>query len=196
MSRKVSDPVWPPRPAAPPAPVREVATGRTSGGRDPRLRILSRGRSRHASSSIPRDPYSGEELFLRRVWRSTRIQWHRFAVGAFVIWAAYSLALSPHGALRLAALKRVVTAEEQLNATLAMRRDSLDQVMARIDRGEKSVLEERARNDFGFAGPNERVYRLPADADDDHTRSEAEIRGGDRFSDRSRQGLTAPARGK
>jgi cell division protein FtsB len=191
MSRKVSDPVWPPRPAAPPAPVREA-----SGGRDPRLRILSRARNRHAPSSIPRDPFSGEELFLRRVWRSTRIQWHRFAVGAFVVWAAYSLALSPHGALRLAALKRVVTAEEQLNATLAMRRDSLDQVMARIDRGEKSVLEERARNDFGFAGPNERVYRLPADANDDHTRSEAEIRGGDRFSDRAREGLTAPARGK
>jgi cell division protein FtsB len=196
MNRRVSDPVWPPRPAAPPATVREAETGSAGAGRDPRLRILSRARSRHAPSSIPRDPFSGEELFLRRVWRSTRIQWHRFAVVAFVIWAAYALALSPHGALRLAALKRTVAAEEQLNATLAMRRDSLDQVMARIDRGEKSVLEERARNDFGFAGPNERVYRLPADAEDDHTRSEAEIRGGDRFSDRSRQALTTPAGGK
>lgn len=186
MNRKFSGPIVPPRP-----PVREAPTGR-----DPRLRILSRGQSRRVPSSIPRDPYSGEELFLRRVWRSTRIQWHRFAVGAFVVWAAYSLVLSPHGALRLSALKRTVAAEEQLNAELASRRDSLDQVMARIDRGEKGVLEERARNDFGFAGPNERVYRLPADAEDDHIRSEAEIRGGDRFSDRTRQALTTPARGK
>ena len=191
MSRQPPDPVWPPRPAAPPAPVREAPAGR-----DPRLRILSRGRNRRAPSSIPRDPYSGEELFLRRVWRSTRIQWGRFAVGAFVIWAAYSLVLSPHGMLRLSALKRTVVAEEQLNVALAARCDSLGQVMARIDRGEKSVLEERARNDFGFAGPNERVYRLPADAEDDHIRSEAEIRGGDRFSDRTRQALTTPARGK
>jgi cell division protein FtsB len=164
--------------------------------RDSRLRLLSRARRRLAPATIPRDPFSGEELFLRRVWRSTRIQWHRFAVGALVIWAVYALVLSPHGWLRMGALKRLATAEEGWNAALGARRDSLDLVLARIDRGERSVWEERAREDFGFAGKNDRIYLLPTDTEDARIRSEAEIHGGDRFSDRARQGLTAPANGR
>jgi len=142
-----------------------------------------------------RDPLpGGEDLFLRRVWRSTRVQWHRFAVGAFVIWAAYSLILSPHGWLRLAALKRQVAAEQRQIDALESRRDSLDLVVAQIDRGEKGVLERRAREEFGFARKSDLIYLVPSDTEDDRTRSEAEIHGAERFSDRSREGLTAGRR--
>jgi cell division protein FtsB len=160
---------------------------------DPRVRILSRGLTRRLPASLPRDPFSGEELFLRRVWRSTRIQWMRFALGAFLIWAAYSLILSPHGWFHLAALRQQVAVEAQANAALEAKRDSLDLVVADIDRGGSDVLVRRAREEFGFARENERVYLLPVDAEDSRSRAEAEIRGGDRFSDRARQGLTKTA---
>jgi cell division protein FtsB len=159
-------------------------------------RFISRGLSRRAPASIPRDPFSGEELFLRRVWRSTRIQWLRFAAGAFLIWAAYSLVMSPHGMFHLSALRRQVEAEAQANAVLEGRRDSLDLVVADIDRGGTGALVRRAREEFGFARANERVYLLPVNAEDSRTRAEAEIRGGDRFSDRARQGLTRGAGGR
>jgi cell division protein FtsB len=70
---------------------------------------------------------------------------------------------------------------------LEARRDSLDRVLAQIDRGERVVLERRAREEFGFARKNERIYLLPEDAEDDRTCDEAEIRGGERFSDRPGQ---------
>lgn len=122
---------------------------------------------------------------LRRIWQSTRGQWRRFALLALGVWSLYSLVLSPHGWLRRAALARQVERREAACETLRGTRDSLDLVIADLDLGSGYMLERRAREEFGFVRPNERVYRLPDDSEDDRCIGEAAAHGGETFSERS-----------
>jgi cell division protein FtsB len=126
-----------------------------------------------------------ESPVLRKIWHSTRGRWMRFLLLAFVVWSVYSLVLSPHGWLRLDALRRDVSQQEEACAVLAGSRDSLNLIAAELDRGEEYILERRAREDFGFARPNERIYMLPQDAEDERCIGEAAAHGGETFSQRA-----------
>ena len=65
-----------------------------------------------------------ESPVLRKIWHSTRGQWKRFALLAFIAWSAYSLMLSPHGLLRLEALKRDAARSQLACEALGVSRDS------------------------------------------------------------------------
>ncbi len=139
---------------------------------------------RHGPSAGERGGLAGGDLFLRRIWRSTRSRWQRFVLLALAIWAVYSLALSPHGWLRMTALRRRADELRLELASLAASRDSLNLMVSRFDSSAEDLLEHRAREEFGFARPNERIYVLPRDVEDARLRAEEETRGGQRFTDR------------
>ena len=75
--------------------------------------------------------------------------------------------------------------EIKLSRALGVSRDSLKLITAELDCGEDYLLERRAREEFGFVRPNERVYLIPDDPEDDRCIGEAAARGGERFSDRA-----------
>ncbi|MFH1144382.1 MAG: septum formation initiator family protein [Candidatus Eisenbacteria bacterium] len=127
---------------------------------------------------------SDETLFLRKLWHSTRGRWQRFALVAFLLWAIYALALSPHGLLRLNSVRKQVQALESDVEELERRQACLDRLDSEMDLHEPFQMEKRAREDFGYARDNERIYVLPRDPEDDRCLTEGELRGGDRFSDR------------
>ena len=135
------------------------------------------------SSSLQRVA-TDDSLFLRKFWRSTRGRWQRLALGAFALWALYSLALSPNGWLQLMRTRKEVEALESEVRTLKMRTSSLDRMGAEMQANERFQMEKRAREDFGYARENERIYVLQRDAEDERCLTEGELRGGDRFSDR------------
>lgn len=153
------------------------------------LPIWPRGGGRRVNPS-PRRP-DGERgatagsPVLRRLWQSTRGQWKRFALLAVGVYSLYSLLLSPHGWLRLAALKSQVQRREAACQMLRASRDSLDLVLAELDRGGGYILERRAREEFGFLRSNERAYILPRDAEDDRCIGEAAAYGAETFSQRA-----------
>jgi len=126
----------------------------------------------------------GETLFLRKIWQSTRTRWQRFALFAFILWALYTLILSPHGWLQLMSAREDVRALKQEMSELERRRDALDKLENEMAVREPYQLEKRAREEFGYARENERIYLLPRNADDDRCLTDGELRGGDCFSDR------------
>jgi len=126
----------------------------------------------------------GETLFLRKFWQSTRSRWQRFALLGFVVWAVYTLVLSPHGWLQLMAVRQDVNALQKEVDELERRRAGLGQLELEMDTQEPFQLEKRAREEFGYARENERIYLLPRNGEDDRCLTEGELRGGDRFSDR------------
>ncbi|MCK4414625.1 MAG: septum formation initiator family protein [Candidatus Eisenbacteria sp.] len=133
----------------------------------------------------------GEALFLRKLWHSTRNRWRRFAILALGLWALYALILSPHGWLQLTSLRSEVRTLRGELSELRNRKAALDHALGELDRREDFLLQKRAREEFGFARENERIYLLPADAEDERCLQRAEIAGADRFSDRR----DAPAEG-
>jgi len=142
--------------------------------------------------SHPRSPRADlgvlrDAPFLRKLWRSTRDRWHRFAVGGFVVWAAYTLLLSPQGWIQLSRLQQRTQLLRGNVRCLEGELAGLDRTVAELDRRGPEVLEKRAREEFGFLRPNERIYALPYDAEDARCLREAEVYGSECFSDRARR---------
>ena len=90
----------------------------------------------------------------------------------------------PNGWLQLMRTRKEVEALESEVRTLKMRTSSLDRMGAEMQANERFQMEKRAREDFGYARENERIYVLQRDAEDERCLTEGELRGGDRFSDR------------
>ncbi|MFC1572700.1 septum formation initiator family protein [Candidatus Eisenbacteria bacterium] len=131
---------------------------------------------------------SSENLFLRKIWRSSRQQWRRFALVGILLWTAYSLVLSPGGAIHLLRLRGLEAEIEREIEAYEGKRDSLDRVLMAIDAGDAFQYEKVARERFGFAYPNDRVYMLPNHPQDRLSLSLAARHGAETFSERGKGG--------
>jgi len=127
---------------------------------------------------------SDETLFLRKLWHSTRTRWQRLGLVAFFLWVVYAVMFSPHGWLQLIAVRRQVQELQNEVDELERRKASLDRLQQEMDWHEPFQMEKRAREDFGYARENERIYLLTPDDADDRNLTEGELSGGDRFSER------------
>lgn len=136
-----------------------------------------------------------EAPFLRKIWHSTRTRWQRFALALFVGWATYLLLLSPQGWLQLWRLRRDARELRQEIAQLSNTREALDRIIVDLTHDDPPLLERRAREEFGFARDNERIYVLPFDAQDRRCMRQAELHGGERFRDRDPRPATPPGNG-
>ncbi|MCK4302704.1 MAG: septum formation initiator family protein [Candidatus Eisenbacteria sp.] len=130
---------------------------------------------------------SSEGLFLRKIWRSSREQWRRFALAGFVAWTAYSLLLNPGGFVHLLKLRGQTARLENAIRQAAATSDSLDRVLVAMEAGDPFLLERVAREQFGFAHKNERIYLLPHDEEDWRQLDHAEQHGTETFSERRGQ---------
>ncbi|MBD3235645.1 MAG: hypothetical protein GF330_02950 [Candidatus Eisenbacteria bacterium] len=126
---------------------------------------------------------------LRKLWHSTRRRWRRILLGIFVGWAGYLLLLSPEGWLQLWRLRRQARDLRAEITRLDETKAALDHVLTELSEQDAPLLERRAREEFGFARDNERLYLLPYDARDRRCVRQGELQGGERFLDRE-----APAR--
>jgi cell division protein FtsB len=128
---------------------------------------------------------SREDPFLRKIWHSTRERWQRFALLGITVWATYALVLSPSGWIQLSRLRGRANDLNREISSLTAARDSLDQILADWSICGPQHLERSAREDYGFARANERIYRLPFDEEDSRRLRDGWLHGGDRFSDRA-----------
>ena len=120
---------------------------------------------------------SPEGPFLRKLWQSGREQWRRFAVGGFLLWAVYTVLLSPGGAIHLFRLQRDSDRLQARINQLAATCDSLDTVLEAIENRDPMMLERVAREEFGYARPNERIYVVAPDATDRRLLDRARLGG-------------------
>jgi cell division protein FtsB len=130
--------------------------------------------------------------FLRRLWHSTRERWQRFALIGFVVWATYILLLSPQGWIQLWKLHGQAGSVQQEIASLNRQKDALDRMLVELDESGTFLLERRAREEFGYLRENEHSYVLPDDPEDKRCLDEAELHGGDCFSDRLKAARSDP----
>ncbi len=107
-----------------------------------------------------------EGRFLRKLWQSSREQWRRMTVAGVLIWAGYTVLLSPGGTFHVMKLRNHAERVERAVARLEATEDSLQRVIEDIDEGDPAVTERIAREEFGFSRDNERIYVLPDDAED------------------------------
>lgn len=107
-----------------------------------------------------------DSQFLRKLWQSGREQWRHFVLVGILLWAAYSLLLSPGGTIHLTKLRHQANRLEEEIGRLEGTRDSLDLVLQAVDEKDAFVLERIVREEFGFARDNERIYILPPDPED------------------------------
>lgn len=120
----------------------------------------------HRSRGRPDAPRTSQEPFLRKRWYPSREQWRRYAFAGVLCWAGYSLILSPGGAIRL---RQLQGESEQLDAQLARLQtahDSLAWTLETLERGDPFLLERMAREEYGLARENERIYVLPGNQAD------------------------------
>lgn len=107
-----------------------------------------------------------EGRFLRKLWQSSREQWRRMAVLGVVVWAAYAILFDPGGTFHLIKLRHQAQRVEREVARLEAACDSLEQVIRAVESGDPAALVRVAREEYGFAGDDERIYVLPADPQD------------------------------
>ena len=111
---------------------------------------------------------ASQEPFLRKRWYPSREQWRRYTFAAVLCWAGYSLILSPGGAIHLKRLQQETQILDAQLARLEATHDSLSWALANIEEGDPFLIERLAREEFGLARDNERIYVLPGNQADYH----------------------------
>jgi hypothetical protein len=86
-------------------------------------------------------------------------------LGVFV-WGVSAILFGPGGTFYVMKLRHQAERVDLEVARLEAACDSLERVLVAVDGHNPAALEWIAREEFGFARENERIYKLPADAVD------------------------------
>lgn len=102
-----------------------------------------------------------DDVFLRKMVRSSRGQWRRIALAGVLFWGLYALVFGSGGTLHYYRLQDRACSLTLANQRMRAQQDSLDQFIAGFSGGSEALLEKVAREKYAFVRPNERIYRIP-----------------------------------
>jgi cell division protein FtsB len=88
------------------------------------------------------------------------------AVLGIFVWGISAILFGPGGTFHVLKLRQQAERVDLEVARLAAACDSLERVLMAVEGPNTAALEWIAREEFGFARDNERIYVLPADAVD------------------------------